>query len=245
MRLDQHLWVIASGAAGFSLTNPYDCSVFLFDGPGGYVLIDCGAGLEPERIKARLEVGGRRPADCGAILLTHGHADHSGGAAWLSRYTGAAVYALGETAGYVQTGDIAAIALEQAIKAGVYPADFQFNRCPVNAVEDGGIVTAAGLDFRALATPGHSSGHCAWFTEAGGRKYLFSGDLVFPGGAISLQPLWDCSPSDYYRSIEKLAALDFDALLPSHHGFLLQNGKDAVLAALSWFQKLTMPPQAV
>jgi glyoxylase-like metal-dependent hydrolase (beta-lactamase superfamily II) len=260
MKICDGIYLIASGSAGCGLSNPFDCDVYLVEasagtegsGPQGpyvsrvsYVIVDCGAGLEPERIKQNLEESGHRPEDCAAILLTHSHADHSGGAAWLSGYTGAKVYALDETAAYVTNGDLDAMALPQAIRAGVYPADYRFRPCEVFPVEADKPFDAGGIPLFPAATPGHAKGHCAWLAEAGGRRCLFSGDLVFADGKISLLPTWDCSPAEYMGSIEKAASLDFGALFPSHHGFLLERGKAPVISAQRYFQRLALPPWQV
>jgi glyoxylase-like metal-dependent hydrolase (beta-lactamase superfamily II) len=243
MKLTERIWMIASGSAGVGLTNTFDCNLYLINGDNGtYVLIDCGAGLETQRIKKNLTAAGFHPRDCEAILLTHGHADHSGGAAWLCEYTGAAVYALPETALYVSEGDLRGIALREAIGAGIYPENYQFVPCPVTPFKDGDVLSAGGLKFQAISTPGHCSGHCSWLVELDQKKYLFSGDLIFPGGTISLQPIWDCSPIAYARSIERLLEFDFDGLIPSHHGFLLERGKEPLEAARCYFQRMVMPP---
>ena len=63
-----------------------------------------------------------------AILLTHGHADHSEGAARLSELTGAAVRALD-------------------------PA----HRLGSEGLTEGDVVAAAGLELRVVATPGHTA----------------------------------------------------------------------------------------
>ena len=70
-------------------------------------------------------------AACGpveAIVLTHGHADHSAGAARLAALTGAAVRALDPRHRYGAEG-----------------------------LADGDVVAAGGLELRVLATPGHSA----------------------------------------------------------------------------------------
>jgi glyoxylase-like metal-dependent hydrolase (beta-lactamase superfamily II) len=254
MKICEGIYLIASGAAGCGLSNPCDCDVYLAEAwprsgegssperKGPYVIIDSGAGLEPERIKRNIAESGHEPEGCAAILLTHAHADHSGGAAWLSVYTGAKVFALEETAAYVTRGDLEALALPQAIQAGVYPADYCFSPCQVYAVEADRPFEAGGILLRPIATPGHCTGHCAWLAEINGRGCLFSGDLIFSNGKISLLPTWDCSPAEYMRSITKTASLDFTALFPSHHGFLLEGGKDPVINAQKYFQCLALPP---
>jgi hypothetical protein len=83
MKICDGIYLIASGSTGCGLSNPFDCDVYLVEsfagtkGPGlkgpyvPYVIVDCGVGLEPERIKQNLEESGHRPEDCTAVLLTH------------------------------------------------------------------------------------------------------------------------------------------------------------------------------
>jgi hydroxyacylglutathione hydrolase len=44
MRLTEHVTLVASGTAGFDLTGPLDCHVYLVRGSDGSALIDAGAG---------------------------------------------------------------------------------------------------------------------------------------------------------------------------------------------------------
>jgi glyoxylase-like metal-dependent hydrolase (beta-lactamase superfamily II) len=134
------------------------------------------------------------------------------------------------------------MALPQAIRAGVYPEDYRFSPCEVLLVEENRPFEAGGLTLLPIAAPGHCKGHCVWLTEISGRGCLFSGDLIFAGGKISLLPTWDCSPAEYARSIDKAASLDFSALFPSHHGFLLEGGKAPVINAQKYFRRLALPP---
>lgn len=244
MRINNRIWMVASGSAGVGMTNSFDCNAYLVDCSGGFVLIDCGAGLEPERVRAAIAETGFAPLDCRGILLTHAHADHAGGASWLRAYTGAEVYALPECVRYLSSGDSSAISLGDAIRAGVYPPDYRFSPCPATYLQDGKALCLGDLAFQAISTPGHSSGHCAFLVELDGVHTLFSGDAIFPGGRISLQPVWDCSVHAYAETIAKLMEIPFDALIPSHHGLLLSGGKEAVRLAHKRFQALAVPPNA-
>ena len=242
MKLTQEIYLVASGSAGIGLTNSYDCNVYLIDCGDGYVLIDCGAGLQPEKIRAQIEKHGFGAKQCKGILLTHAHADHSGGAKWMKQATGKTPLALEESARYLREGDVRAIALEKAMKAGVYPADYCFESCEADVIQDGQKLVFGNITLQAVKSEGHCSGHCCYWGEIGGEKVLFSGDAIFPGGKISLQPIWDCSVDEYAKTIEKLAALEVDALLPSHHGLLLQGGSAPIQAAHKVFAKLAVPP---
>ena len=76
------LSVLSSGSSGNATYVETD---------GGGLLVD--AGLSPRRIEALLARTGRSLDDVGAVLLTHGHADHTCGVRSLVRERGVEVYA--------------------------------------------------------------------------------------------------------------------------------------------------------
>ncbi len=75
------LSVLASGSSG---------SATYIETEGGGLLID--AGLSQRRIEALLSRIGRSLNDVGAVLLTHGHADHTCGVRSLVRERGVEVF---------------------------------------------------------------------------------------------------------------------------------------------------------
>ena len=121
-------------------------------------------GFDPEGFAAaaadhRLQVA--------AILVTHGHADHTGGAARLAELTGAPVH---------------------AGRADAVPG--------AHALTDGQVLAVGGLGIRALATPGHAPDHYCFradpFLVTG--DLLFCGKVGgtgphFPGSSAGQQ--WD------------------------------------------------------
>ena len=244
MQLDRRVFVVASGRAGSNFTDPYDCDVYAVDTGVGVVLIDAGVGPEGEDVLNQLNLAGFSPKDVRLILLTHGHADHSGNAAYLHEHTGAGVMAHPLCAKYVSEGDTEAIALNPAIRAGAYPADYVFRACPVEPLEGETSFEVGDTRWKAIDTPGHCSGHMCYLMEADGKKYLFAGDSIFVGGRITLQNIWDCSITEYAKTADRLCGLDFDALLPSHFGIDLNEGKRHCLRAKEVFDSLLVPPQA-
>ena len=66
---------------------------YVWDWGGGLTVVDSGIAGSEEAILAAVSGLGRRPEDVREIVLTHYHDDHRGGAAELSRRTGARVLA--------------------------------------------------------------------------------------------------------------------------------------------------------
>src|SRR5438552_13614334 len=131
MRLTERIWLVGSGLNGFGLTNDYDCHVYLVDCGPSAVLIDAGAGLDPTRIEDEMRQHGFAPDRVSHVLLTHGHADHSGGAAHFQGRYGSAIVTSPEVARFLEEGDEEAISLALAKNAGIYPHDYRWSACPV------------------------------------------------------------------------------------------------------------------
>ena len=141
----------------------------------------------------RLELA-RTGATCTAILVTHADVDHVAGVADLAEGTGAAVYA----------PDPALMPEIRAQGGGLFPPPRAYD--VATTVEDGTAFTVAGLDFEAIAIPGHAPDHVAYHVDG----VLFSGDLLmagsvgrvdFPGGdwdalLESVRKLLDRFPPD-------------------------------------------------
>ncbi|WP_152363499.1 MBL fold metallo-hydrolase [Microlunatus speluncae] len=242
MRLTDHVWLVGSGGAGFSITHPRDCHVYLIMSGGDAVLIDSGAGIETEPILAEIERAGAG-ALVSRIVITHAHADHSGGAAELGRVLGATVYASAEVAGYLREGDAEKASFDVMQGPGGYPDDYRFRSCAVDGeLTDGERLAVGELELEVLSTPGHSSGHLAFLLHRPGGTDLFSGDAAFAQGRILLQDLWDCSVRESTRTIRRLAALKPDGLYPGHGLFAVRDGWHHLYSAMEEIQS-GLPPR--
>lgn len=132
-----------------------------------------------------------------AILVTHHHADHTGGVDALRTATGARVYGP---------------ALENIPK-------------PFERLAQGDAVTVLGLRFEVLDVPGHTAGHIAFYCEdLDGAPLVFCGDTLFSGGCGRL---FEGTPAQMLASLDSLAALPADTRVCCTHEYTLSNLKFA------------------
>jgi hydroxyacylglutathione hydrolase len=248
MQLTERVYVVGGGSGGFSLSHPGDCHIYLIDGGRNELaLIDSGVGLGVEETLANVRADGFDPRHIRYLLLTHGHADHAGGAArLLAAIPGLQVLVSADVADFVRRGDEKGIGLDMGKKGGYYAPDYRFEPCPVDIeLTDGQVIGVGDVALKALDTPGHALGHIAYVMYEAGLTYLFSGDNLFFGGKILLQSTWDCDLQAHLRSIEKLAGLGIDVFLPSHGSISLRDGQRHVDAALGWINRCLVPPSYI
>jgi len=244
MQLTDHIYLVASGDAGFSLTHPLDCHIYLVDGGEEIALIDAGVGLDTEGVLSGIRATGLDVGRVRWLLLTHVHADHAGGAAALrAALPGLQVAVAAEAAPWLRSADEEAISLHFARQAGFYPSDYRLHACPVDReLHEGDEVTVGSLTLCAIETPGHCAGHLCFLMKAHGRQVLFAGDHIFHGGRISIQNIPDCNLQAYAQSMDKLVDLEVDALLPGHLAISLNRGQRHIASAHRAFQGLAVPP---
>jgi len=111
-----------------------------------------------------------------ALLVTHGHVDHAGGAAAVVERTGVSAY-LHPDDDYLVSDPATQL---RSIFGFVPPGAEEFAP-PERWVDlaDGQHLELAGFDFEVRHTPGHTLGHCVFVVEDEGL--IFSGDQLFAG----------------------------------------------------------------
>jgi glyoxylase-like metal-dependent hydrolase (beta-lactamase superfamily II) len=246
MRLIDGVHLVGGGDLGFNLSHKCDCHVYAIVSEGEVALIDVGTGLDADAVVRHLRDDGIDPGAISRLIVTHYHPDHAGGLAAWRRLTGAAVHAGREGAAAIRTGDEATTGLLAARKAGMYPHDWRLEPCPVDVeLVDGWEIQVGQLRLRAIDTPGHCRGHVSFLLTGAPVTVLFSGDAVFWGGAVVLQNVPDVSIPESAESLERLAALEFEGLLPGHLAISLRDGKRHITAAAEHFRALRLPPPLV
>jgi glyoxylase-like metal-dependent hydrolase (beta-lactamase superfamily II) len=244
MKITGNLHMVASGASGFDLTDTLDCNIFLFTDGREHLMFDSGAGRDVDGLFAEMRADGLDPMAVRTLFLTHGHADHSGGAVELAaRIPGLKIVAGRKTADILAANDERLISLDR-VRGKFYPLDYPWSAPQVGHVLNSGEHLRVGAFTVTLyETPGHSDDHCCYSVEADGISSLVAGDALFAGGKVILQDIEDCSVSKTLASIRTLAELDFEQFLPGHGRFSLRNGKRHVDAAMPYVEAGAPPPQ--
>jgi hydroxyacylglutathione hydrolase len=147
-----------------------------------------------------------------ALLVTHGHVDHAGGAGSVVARTGVTAY-LHPDDEWLASDPVAQL---EAIFGFVPPGREQF--APPDHYEDlahGDRLPLAGMTIEVRHTPGHTPGHCVFVVEDEG--VLFSGDQLF-AGSIGRTDLPGGDFDALMRSMETevLSLPDDTRVLPGH-----------------------------
>jgi glyoxylase-like metal-dependent hydrolase (beta-lactamase superfamily II) len=163
------------------------------------VVVDPGPDDEAhlERVRDLAAAAGQRIS---RILLTHGHLDHSAGAARLAGLTGAPVLAA-DPALRRAPGEGGGAAGSTTGDGGLGPGD---------------VLTEAGCELRVVASPGHTRDSVCLLLPADGA--LLTGDTVLGRGTTVIAG--DGNLADYLATLDRLRALadeqELSTLLPGH-----------------------------
>ena len=165
-----------------------DNNVWVVGGDAEVIIVDAAHDAAPI-VDA---VAGRRVV---AVVCTHGHNDHINVAQQLADALSAPVL--------------------------LNPADtmlweMTYGEAPFVALRDGQVLTADGVELRAIATPGHSPGSTCLYAPALGA--VFSGDTLFCGGPGATGRSFSDFPTILNSIKDKLGALPADTTVYTGHG---------------------------
>jgi glyoxylase-like metal-dependent hydrolase (beta-lactamase superfamily II) len=201
--------------------TPNTIASYLVINSGGPVLVETGPGSTIETMKARLSEHGLTPQDIKNVLVTHIHLDHAGAAGWWA-HQGAQIFVHHVGAPHLidparlldSAGRIYGDRME-SLWGSILPAP----AAQVTPVFDGDIISAAGLSFKAIATPGHAYHHHVY--QLG--NVAFTGDasgIHIPGPSfVDLPaPPPEFNPDLWVKSIARLRDMSVEAIYPTHFG---------------------------
>ncbi|MHA1908453.1 MAG: MBL fold metallo-hydrolase [Candidatus Thorarchaeota archaeon] len=200
-------------------------SYLIVDGDAA-IIIDPGTAGDPgkEILDFVKKIGLNPKSDIIALLCTHGHPDHIGGASVLRKATGASIMIHKDDAEMV-TDPTSFIKKRlrldfggrMKMKVDTGPLRVNYRSTEVERMlKDGDTIQVGNTSLRVIHTGGHSAGHCSFYDA--GRKMLFCGDEVnnFPNDPRKFYVDLSGSLSARSAGISRLSELVVEYLMPSH-----------------------------
>jgi glyoxylase-like metal-dependent hydrolase (beta-lactamase superfamily II) len=191
----------------------------------GAILVDTGY---PGNGKAILEAMSRNnilPGELRLILLTHGHGDHAGSAAFLRGETGAPVAIHPADAGKLRTGNQGTLTPTGMAGRVMGALVGREEHCRFPAFEpdllvtDGMNLSSYGLAGTVITTPGHTPGSVSVVLSS---KDAFAGDLIrpkIPSGRPGM-PFFADDTEQVKQSIRKLMGFHPERIYLGHGGMV-------------------------
>lgn len=193
---------------GSKISHGQDASVFLVRGLDRAVLIDAGAGRGSEIIWNHIQQLSINPQDLSTLILTHGHVDHMGGAAFFQGHTGCRIVAHELDRRAIESGDpVRTGASWYSLTLPPLTVD-RVLTAPAEEIPLGG-----GEKIICLHTPGHTPGSISPYLDRDGQRILFGQDIHGP-----FLKEFGADLDDWRASMQRLLELRADFLCEGHFG---------------------------
>jgi glyoxylase-like metal-dependent hydrolase (beta-lactamase superfamily II) len=219
-------------------------NAYIIEEEQGFLLFDPGLGTEPAQaaLVKGLERAGHRLEDVNRIVVSHGHIDHFGSAAWVVERAGRSIPI------FVHSAD-----RDKVLESGAdWPALLRANSAylaqlgvPASLVEKTALELSGNpglgrrlpkvehllpgqkfhgkhVDLEVLHMPGHTCGICCLYERS--HRLLFSADHLLE--RVSPNPIIEFGAGgdppafkpliSYFESLERIRELDIDLVLPGH-----------------------------
>jgi glyoxylase-like metal-dependent hydrolase (beta-lactamase superfamily II) len=219
-------------------------NVYIIEEESGFMMFDAGLGSEQAHaaLAAGLAQTGHRFEEVNRIILSHGHIDHFGAAAWIQEQAGHAVPVLIHDADadkvlasgaewpalilknreYLSRLGVPLPLLEETATLIGRNSGLGKRLAEITPLQPGDKLRCKHVTLEVLHMPGHTPGLCCLYERE--QQILFSGDHLLE--RVSPNPLIDLrqegeTPSfkpliTYFESLKRVGRLDVDIVLPGH-----------------------------
>ncbi|MGO4249856.1 MBL fold metallo-hydrolase [Paenarthrobacter sp. RAF54_2] len=217
--------------------------VFFVEGPAsnwiivrdstGFLLIDGGYPADRDLVLESIRQLGLDPADAQAMLITHGHVDHTGSAAYFSRTFGTPILCSPEELAHVQGKEKHQVTFGQVIIRAWRPRVFRWllHVIQAKALQAEPATRAEAWDEdrlrslpgqpEAILLPGHTPGNVALLIP--GAQAIAVGDTFASGHPISsksgpqmLHRMYHSDPETALAAALSLGTIQANVILPGH-----------------------------
>jgi glyoxylase-like metal-dependent hydrolase (beta-lactamase superfamily II) len=203
------------------LNTPHVIASYALLGREGVALVETGPSTTLPALLESLRGLGVQPSDVRDVAVTHIHLDHAGAAGWWARQ-GATVHV--HAAGAPHLIDPSKL-LASASRIYGNMMDFLWGEIlpappeRIHSVNDGDVLTVAGVELTAIQSPGHARHHHCFRLG----DIAFTGDATgvrLPGqeliGVPAPPPEFDLEA--WLETLKRLATLNLKTIYPTHFG---------------------------
>ncbi len=198
----------------FKMVNAY-----LVRAGDGFVLIDTGFRSNRKALDAALTGAGCGDGDLKLIVITHGDADHSSNAVYVSRKYGAKIAMHQAETPSVESGDMfQSRGKPSTVRRLLKPIMSLFKLkkherfTPDVLLAEGDSLNQYGLDATVLHVPGHTRGSLAVLTKDGA---FFSGDFMENRTKPSIATFVD-DAATLRKQFERIKTMNITTVYPGH-----------------------------
>jgi glyoxylase-like metal-dependent hydrolase (beta-lactamase superfamily II) len=210
-----------------------------------FILIDGGYPRDLGHVLASVTYLGLEPAKAKAMLITHGHVDHTGSAAHFSREYGTPILCSPEELAHVRGQEKHQVTLGQVLRRAWRPRVFHWM---MHVIQAGALDAEPAMGARAWAAgelkalpgspravlvAGHTPGHTAFLIPK--AHAVATGDALITGHPLSkdtgvqmLHPMFHSQPDSVRKALACLADVDASWILPGHGPALQKRIGDAI-----------------
>jgi glyoxylase-like metal-dependent hydrolase (beta-lactamase superfamily II) len=224
---------VSEPAPGFFFVEGPASNWIIVRDEAGFILVDSGYPGDTDFVLKSIEYAGLKPANARAILITHGHVDHTGSAALFSRTFGTPVLCSPEELAHVQGHEKHQVGLGQVVLRAWRP---RVLRWMSHAIRAGALNADPATEARAwtaeqlrelpgspeaILVAGHTPGNASIYFRGAG--VIATGDSLITGhpltrqrGPQMLHPMFHTEPGTVLSATHVLDGVEASVILPGH-----------------------------